>query len=420
MQIYLVGGAVRDKLLGIKETDNDYVVTGASIQDMLNNGYQQVGKSFPVFLHPKTKCEYALARTERKMGHGYTGFCFDFSPEITLEEDLKRRDLTINAIAQDQNGNIIDPYNGQKDLKERILRHVSSFFRDDPLRVLRVARFAAKLAPYGFKVAPETINLMKEISNSGELNYLTPERVFKEFDKVLHDGYVDVFIKVLRECDALKVLFPEIDNLYGIPARKYWHPEIDTGIHIELSLHYASIHNYSSLEKIAVFCHDFGKALTDPAILPSHHGHGIKGVPLIKDFADRLKIPSEYKEVSILVAAEHSFVHTALYRTSEELLSLFLRIDAFRKPDHVEILLNSARADIRGRLGFENIQYCHADLIHDLFENIKTLSTKEIVAEGFKGIEIRDELNKRRLVAIEKFRQKWLEDHKEIIKNERK
>ncbi len=420
MKTYLVGGAVRDRLLGLPGADKDYVVTGATIQDMLDLGFQQVGKSFPVFLHPKTKCEYALARIERKDGHGYTGFCFDFSPEITLEEDLKRRDLTINAIAQDDEGNLIDPWGGQEDLKNLVIRHVSDAFKEDPLRVLRVARFASRFAPLGFTVAPETIDVMREITKSGELKYLTAERVFKEFDKVLNCGWVDVFIKVLRECGALRELFLEIDQLYGIPARKYWHPEVDTGIHMELALHYASVHNYTPVEKIALFCHDFGKALSDPAKLPSHHNHGIKGVPLVKEFATRLKIPNEYKEAAIMVAREHSLIHTAINRSGGELLDILMQIDAFRKPNNVEILLNCARADIRGRLGFENLQYSHADLVSDLFNHLITITSKEVVADGFKGIEIKNELYNRRLKAAEIFKAKWLIDHADLVASERK
>lgn len=420
MKTYLVGGAVRDSLLGIPGSDQDFVVTGATIREMLDLGFQQVGKSFPVFLHPQTKCEYALARTERKDGHGYTGFCFDFSPEITLEEDLKRRDLTINAMAQDENGTIIDPWGGREDLQNRIIRHVSDSFGEDPLRVLRTARFAARFAPLGFTVAPETLKLMREITASGELQYLTPERIFREFEKVLQEGWIDVFIKVLRECSALKILFPEMDNLYGIPARKYWHPEVDTGIHMELALHYASTHNFTPVEKAAVFCHDFGKALSDPALLPSHHGHGRKGIALIRQFAQRLKIPNEYRDAAILVAGEHSFVHTALNRTPGELLDLLHRIDAFRRPEHLTILMNCALADIRGRQGFENIQYCHADLIRDLFGKMQLITSKQVAADGFTGQGISQELYKRRLTAAEEFKKNWIKEHAEEVENERK
>ncbi len=420
MKSYLVGGAVRDKLLGIEAKDRDYVVTGATIEQMLEAGFQQVGKSFPVFLHPQTKCEYALARIERKNGHGYGGFNFDFSPDITLEEDLYRRDLTVNAMAMDDDGSIIDPYNGKSDLENRILRHVGPAFREDPLRVLRVARFAARYSDLGFTVAAETMTLMKDITASGELEYLTAERVFLEFDKVLKNGSISVFIKVLRECGALRVLFKEIDALYGIPARKYWHPEIDTGIHMEMCLDYAVKHDYSMVEKFAVFCHDFGKAATPKEILPSHHGHGARGVPIITEFAGRLRIPNEYHTAAVYVAAEHSFVHTALHRSCTEILDFLLRIAAFRFPQRIEIILNCCTADIRGRLGFENLQYSHADYVRALFKCAAGIDVKEVVSDGFRGAEIQNELNRRRLIAMEKFSIEWKNSNRELIENERK
>ena len=325
MKVYLVGGAVRDKLLNIPNQDYDYVVVGSTVEEMLSRGFHQVGNSFPVFLEPKTKDEYALARKEKKEGHGYNGFCFDFSPDITLEEDLVRRDLTINAIAEDENGNIIDPCGGQEDLKNRILRHIGPSFSEDPLRVLRVARFAARFHHIGFSIAPETMELMKTMVKQGEIDFLTPERIFLEFENVLHKGALDVFVRILRECGALKVIFPELDALYGIPARKHWHPEVDTGIHMELCLKYACEHNYQPIEKFALFCHDFGKALSDKNLLPSHTNHGKKGVPLIENFCDRLRIPNHYRKVAKLVASEHSFVHLALYKTEDQLLQLRIR-----------------------------------------------------------------------------------------------
>lgn len=420
MKIYLVGGAVRDQLLGLQLSDRDYVVVGSTIDEMLKLGYKQVGNSFPVFLDPKTHCEYALARKDTKQGHGYNGFCFEFAPTITLEEDLLRRDLTINAMAQDPNGNIIDPCGGRADLQNKILRHINEHFAEDPLRVLRVARFAARFAPLGFTVAPETIELMRSMVDNGELDYLTAERIFLEFDKVLNQGELDVFVKVLRECGALKVIFPEIDQLYGIPARKYWHPEIDTGIHMELCLSYACKHNYLPIEKFALFCHDFGKALSPKEFLPSHHGHGKKGVPLIEAFCDRIKAPNNYRQVAKLVASEHSFVHLALYKSNQDLLALLKRIDAFRNPSHVQYLMNCCRADLRGRLGFQNLQYTHATLIEDLFSQIKDLKPTEIIKQGYKGNEISEKLDELRLSTMDQYRKKWTAEHATEIANEKK
>ncbi len=417
---YLVGGAVRDQLLNITPKDYDYVVTGATPEDMMKLGFVQVGKSFPVFLHPQTKCEYALARIERKNGHGYGGFTFDFAPSVTLEEDLYRRDLTINAMAQDEKGNIIDPYHGRDDLQRHILRHVGPAFCEDPLRVLRVARFAACLWQMNFTVAPETLELMTQIAQSGELEYLTAERIFQEFEKVLKQGSVEIFIRILRQCRALQVLFPEIDRLYGIPARAYWHPEVDTGIHMELCLQYASRHNYSAVEKFALFCHDFGKALTPVELLPSHHGHGPKGVAIIDAFVKRLKIPNEYHIAAQYVARVHSFIHTALYRSCSEIMDMFLGICAFRFPQRLTILLNCSIADIHGRQGFENISYSHPLYLQALFDEAMKVEVKQVVSDGFKGAQITLELNRRRLETMEKIAPLWKKDHQDLINLERK
>ncbi|MGL5697276.1 MAG: multifunctional CCA addition/repair protein, partial [Plesiomonas shigelloides] len=270
MQTYLVGGAVRDQLLGLNVTERDWVVVGATPEQLLAQGYQQVGRDFPVFLHPRTHEEYALARTERKQGQGYTGFVCHAAPDVTLEQDLLRRDLTINAIAQAEDGSLTDPYGGQQDLRDRWLRHVSPAFSEDPLRVLRVARFAARFAHLGFRVAPETLALMQQISTSGELTHLTAERVWKETEKALNSAAPDVYFAVLRACGALTVLFPELDNLFGVPAPEKWHPEIDSGIHTLMALQQAAQRAYGPEVRFAVLCHDFGKALTPPQFWPSH------------------------------------------------------------------------------------------------------------------------------------------------------
>ena len=420
MKTYLVGGAVRDRLLGLEAKDLDYVVVGSTVEQMLASGFQQVGKAFPVFLHPETKCEYALARIERKNGHGYGGFAFDFSPDVTLEEDLFRRDLTINAMAMDESGGIVDPYGGQQDLKNRILRHVGPAFGEDPLRVLRVARFASRYAHLGFAVAPETMELMRKLAESGELSYLTSERIFGEFEKVLKAGSLSVFIRVLRQCGALKAVFPEMDALYGIPARRHWHPEIDTGIHMELCLDYAVKNGYSPIEKFALFCHDFGKALTPKEILPSHHGHGPRGVSLIEAFAERLRAPREYRVAACYVAEFHSHVHTALYKTPEQIMELFENLGAFRFPERMTVLLDCCTADIGGRLGFENLQYTHAGYLRDVFEHALQVDVKKVVADGFKGQGVKDELARRRLEDIESYSRIWLKEHADLVSSERR
>lgn len=419
MKIYLVGGAVRDRLLGIKNYDRDYVVTGSSEEELLSLGYKRVGRSFPVFLHPETGHEHALARKERKSGVGYTGFICDFSPDVTLEEDLERRDLTVNAIAEDEHGNLIDPSGGIQDIEKRILRHIGPAFSEDPLRVLRVARFSAKLSPLGFTVAPETIELMRQMAQSGELESLTAERIFKEFDRAMGCEGADFFIKTLRDCGALRVLFPEINALYGIPARRYWHPEVDTGRHMELCLSYGARHGYSRLEMFCIFCHDFGKALTDPSMLPSHQGHGLRGIPIIEAFCDRLKVPSEYRYAAKMVASHHSFVHLALRKSTEDILGLFLAIDAFRRPDNLNILLRCCTADIRGRQGFEDLQYIHPELAEALFAPAAAVGVKEILAKGFSGSAIGTEQNRIRLEAMNARRIEWEKENSQRILSER-
>ncbi len=298
MKHYLVGGAVRDALLGLPVMDKDWVVVGATVKQMQTTGYQQVGQDFPVFLHPKTHEEYALARTERKSGQGYTGFVCDFSPDISLEADLQRRDLTINAIAQDEDGTLIDPYGGQQDLQNRILRHVSPAFSEDPLRVLRVARFAARFAHLGFTLADNTLALMKQMVANDELAHLTPERVWREWEKSLSSERPDVFISALRACGALAVVMPEIDALYGVPNPANWHPEVDTGIHTEMVSRYAASLTDDPFIRFAAQVHDLGKALTPASILPGHRGHGDRGLPVIKALCGRLKIPNQYRDLA--------------------------------------------------------------------------------------------------------------------------
>lgn len=400
MEIYLVGGAVRDQLLGIEVQDKDYLVVGGTIEEMRQLGYQQVGRDFPVFLHPQSHEEYALARIERKLGQGYTGFSCDSSAKVTIEEDLLRRDLTINAMAMDETGQIIDPYNGQQDLENRILRHVSPAFIEDPLRVLRVARFAARYHHLGFKLAAETRTLMQEIANSGELKCLTAERVWMELEKVLKGQNIQVFFEVLRQCHALKVLFPELDNLFGVPAPKRWHPEIDTGIHSFLVMQQASLLSPSPQVRFAAMCHDFGKACTPKDKWPSHHGHEKAGLPLIKGLCERYKIPNEYKELALQVAEHHGKIHKVAELRASTLLKLFDACDAWRKGERFVHMLIACEADFKGRTGFEEKSYPQRAYLENLLQDLQAIPVASIVKAGYKGKEIREQLNRLRLAHI--------------------
>ncbi len=404
METYLVGGAVRDALLELPVTDKDWVVVGGSPEEMLNNGYQQVGRDFPVFLHPDSHEEYALARTERKSGAGYTGFSCYFAPDVTLEQDLQRRDLTINAIARDKNGVLYDPWGGQQDIVQRQLRHVSAAFNEDPLRVLRVARFAARFAHLGFTVAPETLGLMRSMAASGELDTLTPERVWKETEKALETPSPQVYFQVLRDCGALAVLFPELDNLYGVPAPKKWHPEIDTGVHTLMTLAIAAQLSNEVDVRFATLFHDVGKALTPPELWPSHHGHGAAGVPLVSALCQRLRVPNHLRDLALLVTEFHDVVHTIERQPAEALVALFDRIDAWRKPQRIDQIALTSEADARGRTGFEQNAYPQGRYLREAFNVALAVSTKEVVAAGFKGSEIRQALTKRRIVALERWK----------------
>lgn len=409
MHIYLVGGAVRDRLLGLPVHERDYVVVGAHAEELLALGFTPVGRDFPVFLHPDTREEYALARIERKQGHGYTGFACYASPDVSLEDDLLRRDLTINAIAEEENGTLHDPYGGLKDLEARLLRHVSPAFREDPLRVLRAARFAARFHHLGFTLAPETLLLMQEMVASGELGHLTPERVWKELDKVLHGTDPQIFFQVLRDCGALKVIIPELDRLYGIPARPQWHPEVDTGIHALMAIEQAARISPDGKVRFATLCHDFGKGLTPPEVLPSHHGHGERGIPLIRDFCQRLRVPNDYRDLALLVSEFHSIIHIALELRSSTLLRFFDRADAWRRPQRLQQLLDCCRADFHGRLGFADKEYPEPDYVAEAFAAAQAVPVAPIVDAGFTGEAIRQKLGRERQVAIRAVRERWLE-----------
>ena len=398
MQTYLVGGAVRDKLLKIPVKDRDWVVVGATPEEMLEKGFKAVGKDFPVFLHPETKEEYALARTERKSGKGYKGFTFHTSPDVTLEDDLQRRDLTVNAIAEDEHGNLIDPYGGVADLKEKMLRHVSSAFVEDPLRVLRIARFAARL---GFKIAPETMALLKGISESDELEALVPERVWTELEKALSGKYPARFILVLRSCNAMEKLFPEIEALFGVPQTKEYHPEIDTGLHTIMSLNQSTRLSDDPMIRFAVLVHDLGKATTPKDKLPSHHGHEERGAKIIDKLCKRYRIPNKYRELAINVSRFHLDCHRIQEMRPETVLKKLEQLDAFRRPERFEQFLIACEADARGRAGFEDREYPQAEYFQTALKVANEVDTSELQKQGLEGKALGQEIKKHQIEKIE-------------------
>jgi len=397
VQIYLVGGAVRDKLLEQPVKDKDFVVVGATPEQMIALGYQQVGKDFPVFLHPKNKQEYALARTERKNGKGYTGFSCNAAADVTLEQDLLRRDLTINAMVEDLDGNLIDPLNAKQDLEQRTLRHVSPSFSEDPLRVLRVARFAARFHHLGFNVASETLQLMKNMTTTGDLAELTPERVWQEIEKVLSGNNPEVFFQILRDIGALKVILPEVDKLFGIPAPAKWHPEIDTGIHTLMVLAQAAKLTTNVAVRFAALTHDLGKALTPAEQWPSHHQHGQKGVTLIKQLAKRCKVPNEHRDLAMQVSAQHTNIHNAFELKPSTIINLFDKTDAWRKPERFQQILQTCKADSLGRLGFENIHYPQVEYLTEMLTAANQVNVQAIIAQGIQGAAIKQALTEQRI-----------------------
>jgi tRNA nucleotidyltransferase (CCA-adding enzyme) len=400
MQIFLVGGAVRDKLLGLPIKDRDWVVVGASPEDMLKQGFSQVGQDFPVFLHPHTHEEYALARKERKHGSGYTGFVCDTDKSVTLEEDLLRRDLTINAMAQTEDGQLIDPYGGQQDMHDRVLRHVSPAFSEDPLRVLRVARFAARFYPLGFSIAPETLSLMSAISRSGELAHLVAERICQETLRALGEDSPAIYFSILREVGALAVLFPEIDALFGIPQPPKYHPEIDCGIHSLMVLEQAARLTQDTTVRFAALVHDLGKALTESANWPHHYGHERLGLKPIRQLCERLRIPNAMKELALLASEYHTHIHKALELKPHTVLKVLKSCDAFRRPDRFQALLTCATADSRGRTGYEEIDYPQADYFRQALELTQSIQAKSLINEGYKGKALGEQIDKQRVRLI--------------------
>ena len=407
MQVYLVGGAVRDHLLAHPYHEKDYVVVGATPEQLLAQGFQPVGKDFPVFLHPETKDEYALARTERKSGHGYHGFEFHTDPSVTLEQDLIRRDLTINAMAMDKDGNVYDPYGGQQDLCNKVLRHVSNAFVEDPLRVLRIARFAARYHALGFVIAPETLLLMQELAESGELDALTPERVWKETSRALMEAHADVYFETLRACGALKVLFPELDALFGIPQRPEYHPEIDCGVHTMMSLQQACRANYSLDVRFAVLLHDLGKALTPADELPRHIMHEERGIRPVTEVCDRLRVPTNTKQLALAVCKEHLKCHQALSLKPGTLWRLLQRLDVLRRPERVEAFVQACECDSRGRLGLEDRDYPQASYILEAIQVVRSIKAQDLPAD-VQGPDIGEMLIERRIKAIEQLKARHL------------
>jgi tRNA nucleotidyltransferase (CCA-adding enzyme) len=378
MKTYLVGGSVRDEILGLPVTDHDYVVVGSTPDEMVRQGYRPVGKDFPVFLHPKSQEQYALARTERKVSRGYKGFEIYTSPEVTLKEDLARRDLTVNAIAKDQDGNIIDPFAGVADLEAGVLRHISPAFTEDPVRVLRTARFAAR---FGFRIAPETLALMNEMVHNGEVDALVPERVWQEFARGLMEKRPSRMFYALRECSALTRIMPEVDALFGVPQPIQHHPEVDTGVHVMMVIDYAASRNYSLPVRFASLTHDLGKGTTPPEEWPRHIGHEARSVKLVQDLCERIRAPNEVRDLALLVARYHGDVHRALELRPATIANMLQGVDAYRKPERFEEFLQACSCDFHGRPGYAEKPYPQAQRLRDAFEAAKTVDAGGIAAE---------------------------------------
>ncbi|HLT91281.1 MAG TPA: multifunctional CCA addition/repair protein [Woeseiaceae bacterium] len=400
MEVYLVGGAVRDELMGLPVTERDWCVVGATPDEMKALGFRQVGKDFPVFLHPETGEEYALARTERKTGPGYHGFEFRTSPDVTIEEDLARRDITINAMARDAEGRLVDPFGGRRDLRNKVLRHVSEAFAEDPVRVLRVAKFAARFAPQGFRVADETMELMRGMVEDGEVDELVPHRVWKETEAALAGPAPRVYFEVLRECGALAVVFPEIDALFGVPQPKEWHPEVDCGVHTLMVLDQATALSPEVDVRFAALTHDLGKATTPASKLPSHPNHEKRSMRLIGAMAERLPIPTAVRELALIVAEFHGHVHRAFELRASTILKVLERTDAFRRPERFEKFLLACEADARGRAGLEDRPYPQADYLRGARQAAARVSGRELAREGLDGPQIGEALKRKRLQAI--------------------
>lgn len=407
MQVYLVGGAVRDALLGQAVKERDWVVVGGTREELLRLNYREVGRDFPVFLHPDTHQEYALARLERKISPGYRGFTVEFGPDVTLEEDLARRDLTVNAIAQAADGTLVDPHGGRRDLEARVLRHVSPAFVEDPVRVLRVARFAARFAPLGFRIAPETLDLMRSMVARGEVDALVAERVWQETEKALREPKAAEFFRVLRECGALARIYPEIDALFGVPQPAEWHPEIDTGIHTLMVLDQAALLSPDLKVRFAALVHDLGKGSTPPEQWPGHKGHEERSVSLIEKLAERLRLPGDYRDLSVIVARYHGNVHRAAELTPSTILEFLERADAFRRPERFTQVLLACEADSRGRAGLENLPYPQRPYLEAARAAAAAVKPSAQDIATHSGEKIAELLRRRRLQAITELRGQW-------------
>jgi len=399
MKVYLVGGAVRDKLLGLPVQDRDYVVVGATPEQMVARGFKPVGADFPVFLHPQTKEEYALARTERKSGRGYKGFTVYAAPDVTLDDDLRRRDLTINAMAEDEAGRLVDPFQGASDLRAGILRHVSPAFAEDPVRILRVARFAARFKPRGFRIADETCVLMRQMVEAGEVDHLVAERVWAEFERALREATPSVFIEVLRACGALARLFPEIDALFGVPQPPEHHPEIDTGVHTLLVLEAAARMSADPCVRFAAFMHDLGKGTTPKEEWPKHIAHEERGAGLVRGLCQRLRAPNEFRDLAVLVAKYHLHCHRALELRPSTLLETLEAIDGFRRPVRVENFLTACEADFRGRPGYETRPYPQVDVLRRAYAAARAVDSAAIAVAN-QGNDIGGKIRQARIAAI--------------------
>jgi tRNA nucleotidyltransferase (CCA-adding enzyme) len=400
MEIYLVGGAVRDKLLGLQVQDRDWVVVGATPDAMIEQGFRPVGKDFPVFLHPQTHEEYALARTERKVAPGYTGFTFNAAPDVTLEEDLQRRDLTINAMAETPDGRLIDPYGGADDLRDGILRHVSPAFAEDPVRILRVARFAARYAKWGFRVAHGTNKLMRQMVENGEVDALVAERVWAEMERALGEDRPSQFFRVLRRCGALARIFPEIDVLYGVPQPQAHHPEVDTGVHAMLVLDMAARLTPDTRVRFAALLHDLGKGESSPDDWPRHIGHEQDGVAIIREFCQRLRVPNEYRDLAIISSRFHTHCHRLFELRPGTVLEMFAGMDAFRKPKRVDQFALACEADSRGREGHADDAYPQGELLRRAFAAARDVDTKTISGSSANGEAIKEAIRQARIGAI--------------------
>lgn len=398
---FLVGGAVRDALLGVQVKEHDWVVVGSTPEEMLEEGFKQVGASFPVFLHPTSGDEYALARTEKKQGHGYHGFSVDFHPGVTLEEDLQRRDLTINAIARDEDGKLIDPYGGQRDLENKVLRHVSDAFVEDPLRVLRVARFAARFSGLGFRVHQSTLALMQEITRQGELQHLAAERVWREIEAAMRTEKPSVFVNVLRDCGALEVLLPEVDCLFGVPQPEKYHPEIDTGVHLLMALDLAAdVGKRAANVVFAVLLHDLGKGITPRQQWPSHKGHESGGLPLVDEVCSRLRVPNAMHDLSRKVCLLHLRCHRMLEARPNTALRLLERLDAFRQPEILPDFIAACEADYRGRKGLQDRPYPQGDRLLNVYQAAAQIRARDLDLKGASGPEVGERLRQARVKAI--------------------